>query len=74
MLGLLAGCARIDATSMKTDYDKSVADYRACIAVKPASACEGQRHIMEANQRVSAAATRRGVTCMNLGGGIVSCN
>jgi hypothetical protein len=38
-------------------YDQSVADYRNCLAVNPsnANACEGQRQIMEANQRVLSA-------------------
>jgi hypothetical protein len=37
-------------------YDKSVADYRRCIAASPPSACEGQKAIMENDARVLAAA------------------
>jgi hypothetical protein len=54
---ILAGC-RVDATSLHADYDKSVADYRSCIAAKPASACEGLRAIMESNQRAFATTVR----------------
>lgn len=30
------------------DYEQAVEAYKRCIATKPASACEGQRHIMDA--------------------------
>jgi hypothetical protein len=49
---------RLDATTLQRRYETSVADYRACITAKPASACEGQRAIMESNQRNAAAAVR----------------
>jgi hypothetical protein len=36
------------------DYKRAVADYRNCLAVNPknANACEGQRHIMDADAQV----------------------
>ena len=36
----------------RRQYEQSVADYRECLAVNPANACDGQRQIVEANERV----------------------
>lgn len=40
--------------SAQQNFDRSVADYRQCIAANPnnANACEGLRHIMDANAQV----------------------
>ena len=40
----------------RRQYEQSVADYRECLAANPANACDGQRRIMEANQRAHSAA------------------
>jgi hypothetical protein len=40
----------------RRQYEQSVADYRECRAANPASACDGQRQIVEANERVLSAA------------------
>jgi hypothetical protein len=37
-------------------YEQSVADYRECLAANPANACDGQRQIMEADERALSAA------------------
>jgi hypothetical protein len=46
------------------DYDKAVADYQNCLTANPsnASACEGQRRIMEADAQVLSAAVSPGTT------------
>jgi len=46
------------------DYDKAVADYQNCLAANPsnASACDGQRRIMEADAQVLSAAVSPGTT------------
>jgi hypothetical protein len=36
----------------RRQYEQSVADYRECLAANPPSACDGQRQIMEADERV----------------------
>jgi hypothetical protein len=36
----------------RRQYEQSVADYRECLAANPANACDGQRQIVEANERV----------------------
>jgi hypothetical protein len=40
-------------TAAQRDYHQSVADYENCLAANPSRerACEGQRRIMEANER-----------------------
>jgi hypothetical protein len=42
------------AIGAQQKFDRSVADYRQCIAANPnnANACEGLRHIMDANAQV----------------------
>ena len=40
----------------RRQYEQSVADYRECLAANPANACDGQRQIMEADERVLSAA------------------
>ncbi len=68
----LAGCgiaAKIDA---RTEYQKSVADYRTCLDANPndVKACEGKRLAMEAEERaynnLSAGVTERGNTTANV--------
>jgi hypothetical protein len=45
----------------RRDYDKSIADYRNCLATDPPTAmvCDGQRRVMEANERVLSASMQR---------------
>jgi hypothetical protein len=45
----------------RLQYDKSVAEYRNCLSANPTNAggCDGQRRIMEANERVLSAAVQR---------------
>lgn len=38
----------------QNNYERSTRDYRNCIAARPASGCEGQRHMMEADARILA--------------------
>jgi hypothetical protein len=42
------------------DYKRAVADYRNCLAANPknANACEGQRHIMDADAQVLGGASQ----------------
>jgi hypothetical protein len=40
----------------RRQYEQSVADYRECLAANPANACDGQRQVMEADERVLSAA------------------
>ena len=35
----------------RRQYEQSAADYRECLAANPANACDGQRQIMEADER-----------------------
>jgi len=53
-LGTIAG-ALDPSIKVRRDYDKSVTAYRSCIAANPVTACEGERQIMLANQRVLSA-------------------
>jgi hypothetical protein len=48
------------AVAARNTYDRSVADYKKCIAANPSNinACEGQRHIMESNQQALAATSQ----------------
>jgi hypothetical protein len=46
-------------TIARNDFDKSVAAYRNCTAVKPANACEPERQVMLANQQVLSAEVSR---------------
>jgi hypothetical protein len=45
----------------RRDYDKSVTEYRTCLAANQsnARACEGQKNIMDANERVLSATMQR---------------
>jgi len=40
----------------RRQYEQSAADYRECLAASPANACDGQRRIMEADERRLSAA------------------
>jgi hypothetical protein len=44
--------AAYNAGAARREYDRSVAEYRSCLATNAsnASACDGQRRIMEANE------------------------
>jgi len=57
-----AGPAPIPAAlgAASEDYKRAVADYRNCLAANPknANACEGQRHIMDADAQVLGGASQ----------------
>lgn len=55
------GAARRAERTARENYDQSVANYRACLAANPSSAkaCDGQLHIMDANERVLSASMQR---------------
>ena len=45
------GKAMNSGIAARQDYDRSVAEYRGCIAAHPSNACEGLQPIMESDQR-----------------------
>jgi hypothetical protein len=49
----LAGCGIVAKVDARQNYQKSLADYRACLDANPANvqACEGKRLVMEADER-----------------------
>jgi hypothetical protein len=53
--------ARNNERAARKNYNQSVANYRNCLAANPSNgnACEGQRHIMEADEKVLSAAVQR---------------
>jgi hypothetical protein len=53
--------ARNNESTARERYDQSVADYRNCLADNPSNAgvCDGQRHIMEADEKVLSSALQR---------------
>jgi hypothetical protein len=71
LTAMLGGCglaARVDA---RNDYQKSTADYKACLAANPATPtnCEGLRLAMEADERrfnsIAASQSDASITVMN---------
>jgi hypothetical protein len=50
---MLAGCGIVEKIDARTQYQKSVADYRACLDANPSDphACDGKRLSMEVKER-----------------------
>jgi hypothetical protein len=50
----LPGCALVAAIEARTEYQKTVAEYRACLNTNPndPKACDGKRLAMEARARI----------------------
>jgi hypothetical protein len=50
---ILGGCSIAAKTDARTEYQKSAADYRACLDAHPweLKACDGKRLAMEAEER-----------------------
>ena len=50
---MLGGCSIAATIDARTEYQKSVADYRACLDAHPweLKACDGKRLTMEAEER-----------------------
>jgi len=67
----LAGCGLAAKVDARQNYQKSLADYRACLEANSAnvSACEGKRLIMETDERAfnnMAAGVQGGNTTSNV--------
>jgi hypothetical protein len=68
---MLAGCGIVAKIDARTQYQKTVADYRACLDANPNDprACDGKRLSMEAEERAYnnlSAGTQGGNTTTNL--------
>ncbi|HMF25937.1 MAG TPA: hypothetical protein VKG24_27960 [Pseudolabrys sp.] len=58
----LSGCAGDRQAAQqyaRREYERSVADYRNCMAANQMSTCESERRTMEANKRVLSASMKR---------------
>ena len=68
----LAGCGEVAKVDARTEYQKSVADYRVCLDANPkdAHACDDKRLAMEveeyASNNLSAGVSEHGNTTTNI--------
>jgi len=58
--GVLSACTtKRSEHDARRDYERSIADYKNCLAANQMSTCEGERRIMKANKRVLSATAQR---------------